>query len=308
MAGAFTHMALCRTAMYDPRLDADLGFDLQGASQYAWLGAVSPDLPYLSWEPSTVNWADTFHYKSTNAVVLHCLEKLRETWQEKNDATQAKAAWVLGYVSHLVADATIHPIVQAIVGPYEIPANRTPHRICEMTQDVLIYDAEINAELAYGELSSYLRTCQESEAHVELMDFWAKGILASYPELGEPPDPGTWFKEYVDTIDISEGGSAVAAIFRHAGKGFVYQTVEDIRKNEVEYQRFYSMVKLPAEKTGSFRHDGFVYARNNIVQVWNAAYAFLKGEGISLGNVIRNCNLDTGIDMDNENLPPLYWR
>jgi hypothetical protein len=46
-------------------------------------------------------------------------------------------AWLFGYASHVVADLTVHPVVEKLVGPYE--TNATEHHHCELHQDAYIF-------------------------------------------------------------------------------------------------------------------------------------------------------------------------
>ncbi len=146
MPGPFTHIAICQSGMsqQDEPLGEELTQLLEGYCQFVFWGAVSPDLPYLSIDLDGRAWCDALHdpnnrsQTKTNSLVISGFEALRHTWPHRTPADEIKYAWLMGYVSHMVADATIHPIVQAIVGPYE--GNETAHRICEMTMDSLIFE------------------------------------------------------------------------------------------------------------------------------------------------------------------------
>ncbi|MBI4739104.1 zinc dependent phospholipase C family protein [Candidatus Woesearchaeota archaeon] len=127
---------------------------------FLYLGAVSPDLPYLSFKLGQVNWADVMHYEKTNSIFLAGHNALKNSWKTKTDTEEAKFVWLMGYLSHLVTDATIHPMVKAIVGPYN-EENKDNHRICEMTEDSLIYKAKFNGEIRYTEFSEMLKFDQE---------------------------------------------------------------------------------------------------------------------------------------------------
>ena len=131
MAGAFTHFLICSVGEKRRRdIAPELYQLLNRHSQFMFLGAASPDLPYLSFQTGKVNWADVMHYEKTNSIAASGHKELGESWSSKTTAEEIKFVWLLGYVSHLVADATIHPLVQAVVGPYE--QNKEEHRICEM--------------------------------------------------------------------------------------------------------------------------------------------------------------------------------
>ena len=120
MAGPFTHFVICDVAMSKRQiLGSELWRLLNKHSQFLFIGGASPDLPYLSFKTGNVNWADVMHYEKTNGIVASGSDELKKVWASRTAADEINLVWLLGYVSHLVADATIHPIVQAIVGPYE---------------------------------------------------------------------------------------------------------------------------------------------------------------------------------------------
>jgi hypothetical protein len=71
MAGAFTHFIICDVAK---RKRSSLGLELwrflNKYSEFLFLGAASPDLPYLSFKTGEVNWADVMHYEKTSQRYL----------------------------------------------------------------------------------------------------------------------------------------------------------------------------------------------------------------------------------------------
>ncbi len=263
---------------------------------FLYLGAESPDLPYLSL--SGKEWADAMHYKKTNSLVISGFEALSRVWLYKTPADEIKCAWLLGYVSHMVADAIIHPIVNAIVGPYE--ENKTEHRICELTMDSLIFHAKKHIDITYAEFSDALKFCNYSEHFPDLMGFWRTQLQSNYPEIDDEPDPSFWFETYTKAIDAIEGGSTVTAFFRHLGAGgnYIYLTSEEIINEHAENcRKYYLEVKLP-EGTGTFSSDGFEKAVANLVKIWKGLYDGLSGAGLQISQLVKNWDLDTGGDSD----------
>jgi len=311
MAGAFTHIIICDVAK---RRRSALGIELwrilNKYSEFLFLGAVSPDLPYLSFRTGHVNWADVFHYEQTNSLVRNGYELLRTNWAARTAADEVQFVWLLGYVSHLVADATIHPIVQAIVGRYDArPENRINHRICEMTQDALIFSDYKKNDIYYAEFSSILKFCRESDSFGQLMSFWKNQTVRSYTDKNEEPTPDLWFLTYTEAIDTAEGGSEAAAFFRHAGfaASYFYKTKDEILSGYPElYQNYYSGVALPGGNIGTFKKDGFERAVSNVLDIWNSLYSGLSAPAM-LVSLPRNWNLDTGIDQDTANEEVTYW-
>jgi hypothetical protein len=308
MAGAFTHLIICDEAKRKREsLDSSLYQLLNKHSQFLFLGACSPDLPYLSFKTGEVNWADVMHYESTNSIAKSGHGALKKLWPFKNIADEIKLIWLMGFVSHLVADASIHPIVQAIVGPYE--ENKEEHRLCEMTQDCLVFNKHKNNDIYYAEFSSALKFCGKSDHFHELMVFWQSQIANDYHDKNEKAHPGVWFETYTEAIDAAEGGSSVVAIFRHLGiaQGYLYKTKAEITSKYFEYYRkYYSEVKLPNETIGSFEKDGFNRTVDNVISAWKQLYSGLNAD-ILVADVLKNWNLDTGVDMDSTNKEATYW-
>ncbi len=204
MAGAFTHFIICDVAKRKKSIvDPELRKLLNRHSEFLFLGAASPYLPYLSFKSGNINWADVMHYEKTNSIAINGYSELKKVWVARQTADEIKLVWLFGLVSHLVADATIHPVVQAIVGPYD--QNKTEHRLCEMTQDALIYNERKNTDLRYAEFSSALRFCSKSEHFNNLMDFWTEIGVKAYPDKNAEPNPKLWFTTYSDAIDAAEG-------------------------------------------------------------------------------------------------------
>lgn len=308
MAGTFTHFTACSSAISNrSALPADLRQLLNRHSEFLYLGAVSPDLPYLSFKTGGVNWADVMHYEKTNAIAVYGHDALKKVWATKGIKEETQLVWLLGFVSHLVIDATIHPIVQAIVGPYA--ENKEAHRICEMTQDSLIFFEIKKMEVRYSEFSDILKYCRESPHIEDLIGFWTEQTVKAHAEKHEEPSPGLWLETYSDAIDVAEGGSGVVALFRHLEtvREYTYSTREDIAANAPDrLKRFYTDIKLPDGGMGSFRELGFNRAVANVTTAWNAFYNGLTSD-VVVANVTRNWNLDTGVDMGTRDGTVTYW-
>jgi hypothetical protein len=303
MPAPFTHQFICGEGM--ARVDRGEGFPaglrqlLNQHYQFVYLGSESPDLPYLSFTGGT-NWADLMHYEQTNSLVVHGFEALRQRWTHKTPADEVKLAWLFGHASHMIADAAIHPIVNAIVGPYQ--AHAEEHRLCEMTMDSLLFHELSGSELGYANWSDYLEFCGQSPHFKELLEFWKEQLLASYPNKPGAPYPGLWFTTYTAAIDGAEDEEGVAGIFRHLGLGkkYLYQTAATIRRDSPNDARdYYDQVKLPTGLTGPFKKEGFDKAVGHVVDAWAGMYQGLTSLGLDVAMIIRNWNLDTGVDMDN---------
>lgn len=306
MAGAFTHSIISNLAKSKRSiLGRELWQLLNRHYQFLFLGSTSPDLPYLSLKTGSVNWADVMHYEETNSIVKDGHEKIKNSWNVKTPTDEVKFVWLMGYVSHLVADATIHPVVEATVGKYE--EHKEEHRLCEMTQDSLIYNIIMKTDIRYSEFSAMLKFCGESDYFGELINFWKELVLNNYTEKAEDPHPALWFTTYAEAIDTAEGGSELVALFRHIGiaEKYIYRTREEIEKDcSQDYVRYFKEVKLPTDGTGNFQKYAFEKTIANVTAAWKILYEGLKEE-IIVAQVIKNWNLDTGIDMDTNE--KTYW-
>lgn len=303
MAGAFTHFLICDAIKKRKSLvGRDLLMLASRHAEFAFLGAASPDLPYLSFKTGSVNWADVMHYEKTNSIVLSGHSELKGVWHSRSPGDEVKFVWLLGFVSHLVADATIHPIVQAIVGPYDVKENQKEHRICEMTQDSLLFNEYKKEDIRYADFSEILEFCGESEYFDDLMEFCKAQVIKNYGDKGEEPHPSLWFDTYTEAIGMAESERGVGAVFRHLGVGtdYFYKPKAEILSNYPEYyKKYYEKVILPSGN-GSFREVGFERAIRNVATAWNSLYAGVKSDLLVAG-VVKNWNLDTGVDMDSAN-------
>lgn len=120
-------------------------------SNYMTFGALMPDLPYFGlkslFNPSKPmgvdQWSYQMHSKNVNAFPLAMLELF---WRENDprnegwaEADWCKFAFICGYLTHVAADQTIHPLVNLIAGPYyRSHEARDEHRTCEIHHDVCL--------------------------------------------------------------------------------------------------------------------------------------------------------------------------
>jgi hypothetical protein len=308
MAGTFTHFVVCNKARSKRSvIGSELWRLLSDNYCFMFLGSVSPDLPYLSFQEGKTNWADVMHYERTNSVLIIGCEELRQNWENRQKADEAKLAWLLGYTSHLVIDATVHPVVKKIVGDYE--SHKEEHRACEMTQDSILFKKWMMQDIKYSEFSEILKYCREADEYDDVMEFWEKLLTKTYSDKGEEPDPKMWVKTYAKAIDFAEGDSGAAAIFRHAGtiKKLVYKTSKEISKNQPdEFRKYFTNVLIPTGGEGNFEKDAAERAVQNVIDAWKRIEESLT-TSILIAEYIKNWNLDTGEDQDAPSRQTTYW-
>jgi hypothetical protein len=310
MAGTFTHWMVVEDAL--DRLGGlpqkhPLFPVIQGLNHYVCLGAVGPDYPYLTdlldQYLRVHSWADRMHYEKTGEFARIGVGRLLLL---DGDAFNVCLAWLCGYVSHLITDVVIHPVVQAIVGPYMF--NSTEHRHCEMTQDTFIFREIKGVELRYGEYTGLFRMCSDpsdaDKINPHIRDFWISTLKAGHPTATpwyNRIDPDKWHSNFLSRIGSA---SDPEPIFRHIGEktGLVYKTTAELTAEE--RSRFLDQVTLPGHKTGQFKKDAFDKAVTTVIDVWNRLFVDISNKNPDgCASYILNCNLDTGINEEAQ----VYW-
>lgn len=223
MPGAYAHITLLHLslerAQEDEVLPKNFVHALTRWSAHAEFGALSPDFPYLA---GHTDWADLMHHSGNNTL-LHCgLNALQglcdEPWERA-------CAWLMGYASHMVADMTIHPVINRLVGPYE--DNKTAHRTCEMHMDVHAFgrlnlgDAGLTRHLE-RHLSSVESDQERHAIDPAVGDLWAHMLSQTHPDTArqDPPSPHAWYRSFVGVMNTIRRVNRKLPFARHLGAGF----------------------------------------------------------------------------------------
>jgi hypothetical protein len=244
------------------------------------------------------SWADRMHYENTGAFVGWGIRNLLGLEKEPFEIC---LSWLCGFATHLVVDSNIHPVVNAIVGPYIF--NKSEHRHCELTQDSVIFKEIKRVELGYADYTDILRMCSDpqdaSRINGYVRDFWRQTLMAAHPgakDKFDRIDPDAWHEHFVSTIS---GASGPVAIFRHMGEAqnLVYKYTAEITADERE--RFIDKVNLPGNTVGKFRQDAFDKAVDKVLEVWQKLFVDIEGKKADNWiSYLKNWNLDTGVDED----------
>lgn len=301
MAGPFTHWMVAEeaTKSLEP---GQLRTLMENNLNYLLLGAVSPDLPYLSLGSS--DWANRFHWTNTNGIPNAFLRTLALEGIETYD-NNVIFSWCMGYVSHMVADAVIHPIVEAIVG--KLPENKSEHLECEMTQDSLLFYNLKKQEINGAEYTELIESCRSSEGFFLLMETWQKFIQAVYSNV-DSLHTRDWFSNYVNQMDVADGGRLTALSRHNLGlDDYIYKThSEIINEHPEKYIKYYDKIKMPNEQPGNFMADGFTAAVKNVNIIWQGIYSGLTSKQETT-NYVKNWNLDTGEDQGSPKKNRTFW-
>jgi len=340
LAGTFTHWMIVEEALdkFNKLPDKHPYFPvILGNSHFVTLGAIGPDYPYLSELKNNLlklhSWADRMHYENAGEFIKYGIAnliKLKE--QNRQQDFEICLSWLCGYVTHLLADSIIHPVVNAIVGPYLF--NSGEHRHCEMIQDTFIFHDVKKVELRYAAPDDdgyvgLIKMCSdledEDKINPAIRSFWAESLKMSHPggkEKFDSIDPDDWHENFLSMINKA---AEPLPVFRHVGqkRGLKYNishmglikglghTIRHMgqkinlvykKRNEItqdEGGKFFEAINLPGNKIGRFKDDAFNKAVEKVIEVWQKLFVDIEQTNPeNCASYIKNWNLDTGVDED----------
>ncbi len=312
MAGTFTHWMVVEEAMdrYDKLSQKHPYFPtILGLNHFVCLGAVGPDYPYLTdlldGFLKIHSWADRMHYENTGDFIRHGIRYLPTIERESLNVC---LAWLCGFATHLITDSVIHPVVQAIVGPYIF--NSVEHRHCELTQDSYIFHEIKGLELEYANYAQLFKMCSDpttpDKINPYLRDFWAETLKESHPGATlkefDRVDPDRWHKNFLSRINSA---ADPVPVFRHFAEeeNLAYKKTTEISSEE--RKSFIDEINLPGNKTGEFKKDAFYKAVKTVIETWNHLFVDIeKNYPSGTNSYIKNWDLDTGVDQGKEDFWP----
>lgn len=313
MPATFAHCLIARQAA-DNLLKAPGGHPYTGKlgvyNHFMVMGAAGPDYPYLTdvlkYGALHIghNWANRMHYENTALFARQGVLKLSKM-DKKNEDFFRCLAWFCGYVSHIIADSFLHPVVNSAVGgPYLF--TQTDHRICEMIQDVYIFQRKTGDEIIKanprGGTFGYLRILEQcSDAsnaerlHPAVRSFWTELLKDVHPHAAEyfkDIDPDEWHKNYKARVNFVANPGP---IFRHVLNlgDFAYKTTAEITPGE--RSKYIEQVPLPDGKTAHY-DKVFEIAAGKVADTWKMIFTSVESGRDDVGSYIRDWNLDTGVD------------
>ncbi len=292
MPGPYAHITLVNKLSEIPVLNSmpDFGADARLALgrffKYCELGAVSPDYPYLVKESNDAKkWADIMHYHGNGDMVKIAIEALKNMTGDGRDTC---FAWLLGFVSHLGMDVTVHPVIE-LIGDYE--TNPTEHRACEMHQDVYIFDKwmKLGDLTATEHLDVGIKSCNIDT----VKDVWKKMLEGTHPDeyANNEPDFDKWHACFKFRVEDLAG---------HLGKFFLFgrHTLEETgllypEEEGVDKEKYVNAVPGPE---GQKTYDQvFDYAMDKVALLWQHLSTGVFSGSSSYQDAFGNWNLDRGI-------------
>lgn len=312
MPATFAHCLLAREAITKLGKTKLFPGVLRERNHFVVMGATGPDYPYLTdvLKYSVMhighNWANRMHYENTGGFIREGVKRL-SMMDKKSDQFKNCLAWFAGYVSHVVADSYLHPVVNSTVhGTYLFTA--TEHGRCELVQDIYIFNKKTGTDICkaaatdrntFGYLN-ILDDCSDpkdtNKMHPHIRVFWSDILKAAHPnasEYFECLDPDTWHKNYKNRVDFAADGRS---IFRHVldwANAPLYKPWDQIKQEDrakyIDSVTIPNGAKQPYDKL-------FSQAVDRIVSTWNSLYPFIQSGDSLPTTLVKDWNLDTGVD------------
>lgn len=302
MPGAYAHITLVNLAREPARLETGSGMLKPAALAIGqWLkccelGAVSPDYPYLApLDQGAAEWADLMHYQRTGEMIKVGIEAVKAM---SGTARDKAFAWLLGYAAHVIADVTVHPVIQLKVGPYA--QNKTAHRKCEMHQDSYIFQKLNVGDLGVAEyLKSGIEECCIADGSLDpaIGDTWRNMLKRCHGKkyTANRPNIGRWHEGYTRLLEMSGDGFYLLPISRHVAVdcGLTYP-----HPGDVDHKAYIDRLNTP---NGPMSYDAiFEKALSHIVRGWQLIGDAVFADSTLYRSTFGNWNLDTGLDSNNK--------
>ncbi len=322
MAGGYTHLTLVRSTVTDVSNKYDslsaphqrLVSILDKWLRFAYLGAVSPDYPYFAHDADI---ADLMHKGKTNKMIATAIRIIHQEFNSQSGSVathkaERMAAWLAGFVAHVVADVVVHPVVNICVGKYE--DNKNEHRQCELNQDVYIYKMVTGIDLSYSDnMKSEIRGCGTSiDLDDDIESLWKDCLDSNYDSIDIGNDQiDAWHSLFIKLVDFAESGRKIPVIGRHlAGSGNAYPNLGELDQKFLELSvpitDEVDVNEQPIGRGSKINFETvFNKAKTHIIEAWGViAEDLFSGPTAGSRNeyVFGNWSLDTGIDNDSGKL------
>lgn len=295
MPGAFAHITAVNVASANNKLQT-LNIPrhakkiLAQQKKYLELGCVSPDYPYLAiMNPTQNKWADEMHYNNVGTLIDALVNQVIAL--EANNQEVA-FAWLCGFVAHVAADITIHPVVEMKVGPYA--ENSKDHRICEMNQDAYIWSSRMQlGEIGFADrikenIGSCTASNDENVIDPIINEIWSNALSSVYVNYTRQckPDINAWHNGFQLIVDNAEESHRLFPWARHvaAEQGLTYPLQSEVNMT------FVQNIDTP---NGKKHYDDVFDKAIEVIQLFWEEVASCVYENKST-SFFKNWNLDTG--------------
>ncbi len=256
MPGSVAHMLIFQDVISrfetDRECDDDFVNTLKENINYGRLGSLGPDLPTYEDVLKTASsfllskyndpvpietWSGQLHNKSPNVFPLKMIEI---AWRETDldaadwdDIAKKQWAFIIGFLTHMAADQTIHPYINKIAGQYyRLKENRLKHIDCEIYQDVIVFKKKFRTSIRNENLGNWVDIRAESgKTEPYFRIFLQKSFVEAHGIYPSEHDIESWVR-------------GLLFIYKYLRwTGLPYKAADtDIRKNNensVKYQEYW---------------------------------------------------------------------
>jgi hypothetical protein len=301
MPGAFAHIAAVNHLISENRLDGiniskKIKHAITTQNEFCFMGAVSPDYPYLvPNDKEAHDWADAVHLGGMGGLIASGIREIKKITDSEDKARAV--SWLMGFLSHVGMDMTIHPIVENIAGIYDLNAeNKRKHRVCEMHQDVYIWQRLQLGEVGESEAISCIQLCGDKDSgavHSAVRDVWEKMLSENYPQLYQQgrPDIDKWHRWFYMLVNIAEESHKFYAWARHVAvdEGCTYPTSDEVEDCYIK------KLKVPHGDPMDYS-ELFELALKNVITLWEGVSVALDADHEIKLSFLGEWNLDRGMD------------
>jgi hypothetical protein len=303
MPGPYTHISIAQLLTSGRNLKKMKIPEARGAlleyPEFCQMGAISPDYPYLNLLDKTAKfWANAMHHKyvtSTEKNIIHV--GINDIKKLVGDQKSKCLAWFLGYVSHVTADVTCHPVTNLLVGDYEAD-NDVEHRESELHQDVYIFKTRLDGDVKKSEhIKNVIGKCVDPKDNKkfdpDIEQFWSSLLSKTFPKIHAkfPLHINEWHSAVQSFLDdIAEELTVIPS--RHIRESLTGRGVAYPRFDEINTTKFIAKLKTPK---GTRTYDQvFNFTMKKVVEVWKLVSDGIFGDNDSFQDKIKIWDLDSG--------------
>ncbi|MBF0520043.1 MAG: zinc dependent phospholipase C family protein [Nitrospirae bacterium] len=279
-------------------------------NQFARIGAAGPDYPYLTDIINGMlgghNWANRMHYENTSKIIELGADKLLKMNKDDKDFAIC-LSWLCGYVSHVIVDSFLHPVVNSVVGGIYLFTHEN-HRHCEIIWDIHIFKDKTGDEIrdsnprnGFGYLNT-LEDCSDpnnpNHLHPVITQFWTELLQKAHPnatDYFDSIDPDKWHENYLKRVNFITDPNP---IFRHIWGLKVFEYMYSSEISEKDTDKYIKNVKLPDGRTVTF-DTVFDETLRMVADTWIKLFKTIDAATTkSMGEYLKDWNLDTGVNED----------
>lgn len=325
MSAAYAHIAMVTKAsngdlMEREKLDIRVMSAISRYFKYCELGSISPDYSYLAfWAKLTFQgneniWSDKMHYEKTGEFIHLGIDKIKE--MPESDRKDKCMAWLFGYAAHMTTDTVIHPIVEKLVGEYA--THKYKHRICEMCQDVYIFNKYDLGKITRCEyFDAGIKTCGSTfNLDSDIYELWNSILNSNYNELYEinTPNIHQWHFGFKNCIDMFADNGGIPVISRHTSSGDWFEVTSEKTFKALAFSYPDKLKKDDEDKyiTKLFTPEGdmtylkiFEKALKHVLEIWKFISDGIYSSSVEYKTKIKNWDMGTGRNQQTKNFE--FW-